>query len=492
MKTKLNLLIMVIFMSLPFSSPLIHTHGGLMSGLGGLGGGLGGHRKGHGAVELLLATGILAKLLNHRAKHGASVVGRQILSSLLGGHRYPAPHQSRFPLDMQSIHPALLDQSNDLLETHASMAALSMPMNEADLLMNQESALLGVRSPMLMGQESALLGARSPMLMSASMMTDTSSLLAAEAHLSQQLMAARRARRLLEARKMLAAQEATKMLAAQQATQLMTAQSEVNNMLAAQEAMQNNGFLTADQSRQIFTALAPPRGMPQRNPGQPLLYANNDIPSSASGNFMGSHTPPQYQGMNNQNLGNLANYQGQNDQNTGNYANYQGQNNQNTGNYANYQGQNNQNTGNYANYQGMSGQSGNGMMGSESVQQSQSVMYSQPSPVYPGPTSSMDHSSSMTHQGSYHTGNAQTQRYGKSSTQGMQNYNNGFAARQGSVHGSSKFQSNAAQKNSASVAPEVLRQFQARSDEEAEEYTVPSDVDLKDAAKIVAGLKGML
>lgn len=83
------------------------------------------------------------------------------------------------------------------------------------------------------------------------MMTDTSSLLAAEAHLSQQLLAARRARRLLEARKMLAAQEATKMLAAQQATQFMTAQSEVNNILAAQEAMQNNGFLSADQSRQV-------------------------------------------------------------------------------------------------------------------------------------------------------------------------------------------------------------------------------------------------
>lgn len=88
MKIKLHLAIMVILMTIPFSSPLIHSHGGLM-------GGLGGHRKGHGAVELLLATGILAKLLNHRAKHGASVAGRQILSALLGGHRYPPQQHAR-------------------------------------------------------------------------------------------------------------------------------------------------------------------------------------------------------------------------------------------------------------------------------------------------------------------------------------------------------------------------------------------------------------
>lgn len=210
--------------------------------------------------------------------------------------------------------------------------------------------------------------------------------------------------------------------------------------------------------------------MPQRNPGQSLHYANNGIPSSASGNFMGSHTPPQYQGLTNQNLGNL-------------------------GGMANYQGQNNQNSGNYANYQGISGQSNNGMMGSESVQHSQSVMYSQPSPVYPGPSSSSSsdgsnyHSSSLNHQSSY----AQPQGYGKSSSQGLQNYNNGFAARQGTTYGSSsKFHSNSAQKKKNSVGPEVLRQYQASGRSDEEEYTVPSDVDMKDAAKIVAGLKGML
>lgn len=149
---------------------------------------------------------------------------------------------------LQSLHPSLLQE--DLLDTQ-SMAALSMPMNDADLLMNQESALLGVRSPMLinqanpmlMNQASPMLMNQAQMLMSPSMLTDTSSLLAAEAQLSQQLLAARRARKLMEARKMLAAQEATQFLAAQ---------SEVNNIFAAHDqSLHNHGFLTADQSRQV-------------------------------------------------------------------------------------------------------------------------------------------------------------------------------------------------------------------------------------------------
>ncbi|CAL1278203.1 unnamed protein product, partial [Larinioides sclopetarius] len=37
----------------------------------GIMGGFKGHNRGTGAVELLLATGILAKLLNFRNKHGA-------------------------------------------------------------------------------------------------------------------------------------------------------------------------------------------------------------------------------------------------------------------------------------------------------------------------------------------------------------------------------------------------------------------------------------
>lgn len=90
MKSKLILVLTILSCLLPFSTPLMH-----MGGLGGLGGGLKGHHRGHGAIELLLATGILAKLLNHRAKHGASVAGRHILHALLGGHRYPPQQHAR-------------------------------------------------------------------------------------------------------------------------------------------------------------------------------------------------------------------------------------------------------------------------------------------------------------------------------------------------------------------------------------------------------------
>lgn len=201
--------------------------------------------------------------------------------------------------------------------------------------------------------------------------------------------------------------------------------------------------------------------MPHRNAGQSLHFSNNL--GQASGNLMGSHTPPQYQGLN---------------------THMQ------------------QNSGSQVNFQANPGQSGNGMMGSESVQQSQSVMYSQPSPVYPGPshTSSSSNegnyhsSSSSLNQGSYH-GSSQPQGYSKQGTyrgtgdlhQGTQqgNYNNGYSARQGNSYGS-RIHSKSAQKKNGLVTPEVTRQLQAsgRSDEESD--------DMKEAAKIVAGLQGIL
>lgn len=167
------------------------------------------------------------------------------------------------------------------------------------------------------------------------------------------------------------------------------------------------------------------------------------------------------------------------------------------------------NSGSQVNFQGNPGQSGNGMMGSESVQQ---PMYSQPSPVYPGPSSSLSsegnyHSSSSLNQGSYH-GGSQAQGYSKQEnyrgtgdlqqgtyrgtgdlqqgTQQQGNYNNGYSARQGNSYGS-RIHSKSPQKKSGFVTPEVTKQLQAsgRSDEE-------SDADMKEAAKIVAGLQGML
>lgn len=56
----------------------------------GIMGGFKGHHRGAGAVEFLLATGILAKLLNFRNKHGANM-GRHLLHALIGP-RYPTSH----------------------------------------------------------------------------------------------------------------------------------------------------------------------------------------------------------------------------------------------------------------------------------------------------------------------------------------------------------------------------------------------------------------
>lgn len=59
-----------------------------VSSQGLMGGFKGHHHRGTGAVELLLATGILAKLLNHRHKHGPSYAARHIMHAILGP-RYP-------------------------------------------------------------------------------------------------------------------------------------------------------------------------------------------------------------------------------------------------------------------------------------------------------------------------------------------------------------------------------------------------------------------
>ncbi|XP_054724778.1 uncharacterized protein LOC129235111 [Uloborus diversus] len=207
----------------------------------GLMGGFKGHHhnRGTGAVELLLATGILAKLLNHRAKHGASAAGRHILHALIGGPRYPPRHPyGRFPMDIHGGgHPSLLQE--DLLEPHASMAMNLLP--DADLMLNQESALFSAKAPMAFMPTMGML---------------TESQLLAEAQLSQQLIAARRARKLMEARKLLAAQEAKNILVAQR---------EAGQLLAAQEALQTSALLAAHPSRQILTSAPPPPRMIQHH-----------------------------------------------------------------------------------------------------------------------------------------------------------------------------------------------------------------------------------
>lgn len=122
---------------------------------------------------------------------------------------------SRFPMDL-GANPSLMQ--DDMLEQHASM---SLPFGD-DLLLNQESALLAAKSPLLMGHGGL------------PMMSDG---LLAEAQISQQLLAARRARKMLEARKLL---EAKNMLAVQR---------EAAQLMAAQEAA-HQGTLVAP-SRQV-------------------------------------------------------------------------------------------------------------------------------------------------------------------------------------------------------------------------------------------------
>ncbi|KFM66942.1 hypothetical protein X975_05508, partial [Stegodyphus mimosarum] len=246
----------------------------------GLMGGFKGHHhnRGTGAVELLLATGILAKLLNHRAKHQASSAGRHLLHALIGGPRYPPRYggHPRYPLDLHA-HPALLQ--DDLIEPHASMA---FPFPDTDLMLNQESALFSAKSPLFLSQSM-------PML--------TEGQLMAEAQLSQQILAARRARKLLEVKKLLAAQEAKNFLSAQR---------EAAQLLAAQEAAQTTALLTATPSHQILTAAPPPRQMVQMQQMQQLQqqmqqHNMHNIPqaqqNNAMGNMMTSETAHRMGGM---------------------------------------------------------------------------------------------------------------------------------------------------------------------------------------------------
>ncbi|XP_035218134.1 uncharacterized protein LOC118191438 [Stegodyphus dumicola] len=248
----------------------------------GLMGGFKGHHhnRGTGAVELLLATGILAKLLNHRAKHQASSAGRHLLHALIGGPRYPPRYggHPRYPLDLHA-HPALLQ--DDLIEPHASM---SFPFSDADLMLNQESSLFSAKSPLFMSPSMPLL---------------TEGQLMAEAQLSQQILAARRARKLLEVKKLLAAQEAKNFLSAQR---------EAAQILAAQEAAQTT-LLTATPSHQILTAAPPPRQMVQMQQMQQMQQLQqqmqqhnmHNIPqgqqNNAMGNMMTSETAHRMGGM---------------------------------------------------------------------------------------------------------------------------------------------------------------------------------------------------
>ncbi|GFY67302.1 uncharacterized protein TNIN_365771 [Trichonephila inaurata madagascariensis] len=258
MKTRWTLALATIGVLLSEYLPVVYSQG--------LMGGLKGHNRGSGAVELLLATGILAKLLNFRNKHGAHM-GRHLQHALIGP-RYHGQHH-RYPLELQQVagHPLLQD---DLLEHHASMSSLAL--SDADLMLNQESALLA---------------SKAPLLMSPSMLTDSSALLA-EAQLGQQLLAARKARKILEAKKFLAAQEASSLLAAQ---------SEAAHYLAAHDPFHTHALL-ADQSKQVYTSLPAPKSLPQRRPNSaPQQIAFPSGSGHASAGFIGSNMPPQYQGM---------------------------------------------------------------------------------------------------------------------------------------------------------------------------------------------------
>ncbi|GFT99963.1 uncharacterized protein NPIL_80021 [Nephila pilipes] len=408
MRTRWTLALAIIGVLLSEYLPGVHSQG--------LMGGLKGHNRGTGAVELLLATGILAKLLNFRNKHGAHV-GRHLLHALIGP-RYHGQHH-RYPLELPPVasHPLLQD---DLLEHHASMSSLSL--SDADLMLNQESALLA---------------AKAPLLMSPSMLTDSSSLLA-EAQLGQQLLAARKARKILEAKKLLAAQEASSLLAAQ---------SEAAHYLATHDTWPHTHTLLADQSKQVYTSLPPPKSLPQRRPNSvPQQVGFPSGSSHASSGFIGSNLPPQYQGM-----------QGQ--QNTGSQTIFPSHQNNFHGNsgihgnsapQSNYQS-NSMSQGGYQSnsvpqggYQGNSGPQGfhssqgpsdSVMAGSESSPHYHSVPFRPPQ---------------YGHQGHYrgHSG------------QGMNSY----------------------------MSPDEARHLQAAVSRADDVLTIPSDFDDEDAAQIIASL----
>ncbi|XP_015909880.1 uncharacterized protein [Parasteatoda tepidariorum] len=223
------------------------------------------HRGNH-AIELLLATGILAKLFNHRGKLGHA--GRQFMSALIGGPRYHHPRfaNARFPLDMAIGHPALLQ--DDILDASA-LSSMNVPLMDNDLLLNQESSLLA---------------ARAPLLMSPSTQFFNDGHLFAEAQLNQQLLAARRARKILEAKKLLAASEAKNILAAQ---------SEAMQMLAAEDAAQATAFLAADQSRQYSSAMPPPKHFVPRQVNQGNMFQGHSAQQQQGMSYMGGQQPSQ-------------------------------------------------------------------------------------------------------------------------------------------------------------------------------------------------------
>ncbi|KAF8767163.1 hypothetical protein HNY73_020154 [Argiope bruennichi] len=392
----------------------------------GLMGGFKGHNRGTGAVELLLATGILAKLLNFRNKHGAHM-GRHLLHALIGP-RYPASHL-RYPLDMPQVgaHPLLQD---DLLEQHASMSSLSL--NDADLMLNQESALLA---------------SRAPLLMSPSMLSESS--LLAEAQLGQQLLAARKARKILEAKKLLAAQEASSLLAAQ---------SEAAHYLANHDGFHTHGFL-ADQSKQVYTALPAPKQIPQRTPnlGQAVGFPNLGSSNSGHGQngFVGSNVPPQYQGIQGQqNSGHQNSYHGNpgpqinfNQGNPGHQINF---NQGNPGLQGNFQG----NSAPQNNYHGNSIPQGNyqGNIGSQDFQPASS-------------DNGMMSSASSSH---YHS----------------------VPFRQPNNYGpQGNFRGNSGQRMSNFMTPEEARHLQSTVARADDVLTLPPGFDDEDAAQIIAGLQ---
>ncbi|GIY58628.1 uncharacterized protein CDAR_226221 [Caerostris darwini] len=395
----------------------------------GIMGGFKGHNRGTGAVELLLATGILAKLLNFRNKHGPNA-GRHLLHALIGP-RYPANH--RYPLEVQpaASHHLLQD---DLLEQQASMS--SFALNDADLMLNQESALLATRTPFLM---------------SPSMLSDSTSLSIAEAQLSQQLLAARKARKFLEAKKLL---EAKNLLAAQEASTLLAAQSEAAHYLASHDALQTQALL-ADQSRQVYTSLPPPKSIPQRqqNPVQQINFNGNS--GLGQSGFVGSNIPPQYQGnQGQQNSANQNSYHG----NSNNQIHFQGNSGLQDNNFqsnsipqVNYHS----NSVPQNNYQGNSGMQFNGNQGNNGMQfngnQGQSDM------VASG-------SETSSH---YHP---------------MQQYRQNNYGRQGHYRGNS----NPRMRNF--MSPEEARQLQASVARADDVLTIPAHFDDEDAAQIIAGL----
>ncbi|GFY66705.1 uncharacterized protein TNIN_346371 [Trichonephila inaurata madagascariensis] len=415
MKTRWTLALATIGVLLSEYLPVVYSQG--------LMGGLKGHNRGSGAVELLLATGILAKLLNFRNKHGAKIVFRM---HCLGPHIMETP---RYPLELQQVagHPLLQD---DLLEHHASMSSLAL--SDADLMLNQESALLA---------------SKAPLLMSPSMLTDSSALLA-EAQLGQQLLAARKARKILEAKKFLAAQEASSYWQPK-AKRLTTWLHTIHFIPMLYLQISRNryfNYFCLNLYRNVYTSLPAPKSLPQRRPNSaPQQIAFPSGSGHASAGFIGSNMPPQYQGMQGQqNSGSqtiFPSHQNNFHGNSGLQGNSAPQNNYQSNSIP--QGGYQSNSVPQGGFQGSSGPQGihNNQGPSDSV-----MAGSESSPHY----HSMPYRPHYGHQGHYR-GN---------SGQGMNSY----------------------------MSPDEARHFQAAVSRADDVLTIPSDFDDEDAAQIIASL----